>query len=80
MAAIITKSIVCFLQIFAQRCLEAGIIEVGNFIEAKPDGKLESFLKELENNGLKLTESPVYTKSKASDPLRLDKPWMIQND
>lgn len=68
------------MQVFAQRCLEAGIIEVENFNEATPGGKLDTFLKELEKNGLKLTESPQYVKKHAHDTIRMDKPWMIQND
>lgn len=68
------------MQIFAQRCLEAGIIEMENFNEAPSDGKLERFLKELENNGLKLTESPRYIKYYAADTKRMDRPWLIQND
>lgn len=51
-----------------------------NFEEAPPNGKVERFLKELENNGLKLTESPQYIKKHAPDTIRMDKPWMIQND
>lgn len=67
-------------QIFAQRCLEAGIIEVQNFNEAPEGSKLEAFFTELEKNGLKLTESPQYKKSRPSDLERMQKPWMIQND
>lgn len=67
-------------QIFAQRCLEAGIIEVQNFTEASEGSKLEAFFKELEKNGLKLSESPQYKKSRPTDLHRMDKPWMIQND
>lgn len=51
-----------------------------NFNEAPPGGKLEAFFKELEKNGLKLTESPQYVKKYAFDNIRMDKPWMIQND
>lgn len=68
------------LKVFAQRCLEAGIIEVEHFDEVTPDGKLDNFLKELEKNGLKLKESPQYVKKYAHDAIRMDKPWMIQND
>lgn len=68
------------MQIFAQRCLEAGIIEMENFNDASPNGKLERFFKELENNGLKLSESPRYIKHYAADIKRMDKPWMIKND
>lgn len=51
-----------------------------NFNEAIPGGKLDTFLKELEKNGLKLTESPQYVKKQVTDGIRMDKPWMIQND
>lgn len=67
-------------QIFAHRCLEAGIIEMENFTEATPGGKLDTFFKELEKNGLKLKESPQFKKSRPSDLDRMDKPWTIQND
>lgn len=51
-----------------------------NFNEATPGGKLDTFFKELEKNGLKLKESPQFKKSRPSDIDRMDKPWTIQND
>lgn len=51
-----------------------------NFNEATPGGKLDAFFKELEKNGLKLSESPQYKKSKPMDLDRMDRPWTIQND
>ncbi|XP_031625747.1 39S ribosomal protein L18, mitochondrial [Contarinia nasturtii] len=69
-----------FGRIFARRCLEAGIIEVANYNEAPEGSKLGRFIKELENNGLKLSESPQYKKHYAAYTFRMDKPWMIQNE
>lgn len=51
-----------------------------NFNEAQEGGKLDTFFKELEKNGLKLRESPQYVKKYAFDAERMDKPWMIKND
>lgn len=71
-----------FIQVFAQRCLEAGLIEMEceAVAEAVPNGKLEKFLNELQNGGVKLTESPRYVKYYAADHRRMDKPWNIKND
>lgn len=51
-----------------------------NYNESVPGGKMEKFFQELEKNGLKLKESPRYVKKHAPDTVRMDKPWLIQNE
>lgn len=59
----------------AQRCLESGIIEMFNSIEAKPNGKVEKFLQEIEKAGVNLTEGERYIKNYAYDTHRMEKSW-----
>lgn len=60
---------------FAQRCLESGIIEMLNSIEATPNGKIEKFLQEIEKAGVSLQEGERYVKNYAYDAYRMDKSW-----
>lgn len=64
----------------AERCLQAGIIEVFCNIEATPEGKVDKFLKELEKGGVALTESERFKKQYAYDRVRDIKPWEIHVD
>lgn len=62
-------------QLFAQRCLQAGISEMYCNIEAQEGGKVDSFLKELEDGGVRLQEGERYIKAYPSDQLRMEKSW-----
>lgn len=73
-------SSIIIYQVFANRCLEAGFIEMENFNEYKPNGKISKFIEEFERNGVRLQESPQYIKAKPSDNTRMDRPWRIDND
>lgn len=48
--------------------------------EAPPNGKVEKFLREVEKNGVSLTESERYIKASPSEQHRMEKPWEIQLD
>lgn len=67
-------------QILAERCLQAGILEVYCNIEATPEGKVDKLLKEVEKGGVALTESKRYTKFYSYDTYRDVKPWEIHLD
>lgn len=49
-------------------------------IEATPGGKVDHFLKEVENGGVILSEAERYIKSYPYDQLRMEKPWLIEVD
>lgn len=68
------------IQIFAQRCLQTGLIEMLCDIDAPPGGKVEHFLKELEDGGVILSEAEQYIKNHSYDTHRMVKPWDIQVD
>lgn len=74
-------SIVSFqFQVFAERCLQAGLIEMFCNIEGHPGGKIDHFLKEVENGGVILSEGERYKKAHPCDPFRMVKPWEINVD
>ncbi|KAI4454550.1 39s ribosomal protein l18 mitochondrial [Holotrichia oblita] len=65
-------------RVFAQRCLQMGIIEVRSDVEpSNPDGKIAAFLKTLEENGLTLTEPPQFKPAQPWDLQREEKPWEV---
>ncbi|XP_061722821.1 large ribosomal subunit protein uL18m [Cydia pomonella] len=64
-------------QVFAQRCLEAGISEMYCDIQATKGGKIERLIKEVQNGGIKLKEPEVYKKPYPWDKHRPEKPWSV---
>jgi large subunit ribosomal protein L18 len=64
-------------KVFAQRCLECGITEVYCDITPAEGGKVEKFLNEVINGGIKLTEPDVYKKPNSWDQHRPEKPWNV---
>lgn len=67
--------IIFYLQVLAQRCLEAGILEVECQLDATPNGKLEKFLQILQSNGVALKESERYIHRHPHEMTRMEKPW-----
>ncbi|KAL4713636.1 hypothetical protein ACJJTC_002983 [Scirpophaga incertulas] len=57
-------------RVFAQRCLECGIAEMFCDIKPAEGGKVEKFLKEVTNSGIKLSEPEVYKKPNPWDQFR----------
>lgn len=51
-----------------------------SYNECPPDSKIEKFIQEFEKGGVRLQESPRYTKAGPSDKIRMDRPWRIDND
>ncbi|XP_072379039.1 large ribosomal subunit protein uL18m [Diabrotica undecimpunctata] len=65
-------------RVLAQRCLQAGLIEISCFIKpSRPDDKIALFLKALEEGGVSLTEQPQYKASMPWDQERPEKPWEV---
>ncbi|CAG5046904.1 unnamed protein product [Parnassius apollo] len=64
-------------RIFAQRCLECGITEMYCDIKPVKGGKVEKFLNEVVNGGVKLEEPDVYKKPNPWDQFRPEKPWEV---
>lgn len=64
-------------KVFAQRCLEAGIAEMYCDIKPAKGGKVEKFLNEVVNGGIKLEEPEVYRKPHPWELLRPEKPWEV---
>lgn len=64
-------------QVFAQRCLESGITEMYCDIKPLPGGKVEMFLKQVIDGGIKLEEPEVYKKPNPWDQFRPEKPWEV---
>ncbi|XP_050451963.1 39S ribosomal protein L18, mitochondrial [Cataglyphis hispanica] len=63
-------------RVLAQRCLEAGICEMK--VDAELIGeKSELLIQQLKNNGICLTEPPVYKYPNSWDRYRPEKPWEI---
>lgn len=63
-------------RVLAQRCLEAGICEMR--VDAELTGeKSELLIQQLKNNGIYLTEPPVYKYPNSWDRYRPEKPWEI---
>ncbi|XP_015522267.1 large ribosomal subunit protein uL18m [Neodiprion pinetum] len=62
-------------RVLAQRCLESGISMVSCHIEVTKGGKMEAFIKELENGGIELKEPTRYKKPNPWDQHRPEKPW-----
>ncbi|XP_026740609.1 39S ribosomal protein L18, mitochondrial [Trichoplusia ni] len=67
-------------KVFAQRCLESGITEMYCDLKPVKDGKVDRFLKEVTNGGVKLEEPDVYKKPHPWDLLRPEKPWVVAEE
>ncbi|XP_045770604.1 39S ribosomal protein L18, mitochondrial [Maniola jurtina] len=67
-------------KVFAQRCLESGILEMYCDIEPVEGGKVEKFLNEVVKGGIKLQEMEVYKKPEPWDRFRPEKPWEVTED
>lgn len=65
------------LQVFSQRCLEAGLIEMWCDIQPVENGKLEKFLNEMKANGISLTEPTRVLPHRPWDQYRPEKPWEV---
>lgn len=75
-----TKDTAAFInlgRVLAHRCHQAGITEMVCNVEAVAGGKLDKFLKTVEENGVVLKEPPRYYKPKPWDAERPEKPWEI---
>ncbi|XP_030032747.2 39S ribosomal protein L18, mitochondrial [Manduca sexta] len=64
-------------KVFAQRCLESGILDMSCDIQPKQGGKVEQFLNEVVKGGVKLQEPEVYKKPNPWDQFRPEKPWEV---
>lgn len=63
-------------RVLAQRCLESGICEME--VDSELTGeKCELFIKEIEKNGIILTEPPVYQYPHFWSKTLPEKPWEI---
>ncbi|XP_049879202.1 39S ribosomal protein L18, mitochondrial [Pectinophora gossypiella] len=67
-------------KVFAQRCLESGITEMYSDLTPIKGGKLEKFLDEIVNGGIKLEEMEVYKKPNPWDMHRPEKPWEVTEE
>ncbi|CAG4932070.1 39S ribosomal protein L18, mitochondrial [Colias croceus] len=67
-------------RVLAQRCLEFGISEVYCDLKPLEGSKIEKFLKEVENGGIKLQELDVYKKPNPWDQFRPEKPWEVTEE
>lgn len=72
-----TTAFINLARVFAHRCQQSGITEMLCNIDAVPGGKLEKFLKTVEESGISLKEAPRYVHPKAWDADRPEKPWSI---
>lgn len=64
-------------QVFAQRCLEAGISEMYCDIKPLKGGKIEKLIREVANGGIKLKEPEIYKNPYPWDRHRPEKPWNV---
>ncbi|XP_035448390.2 39S ribosomal protein L18, mitochondrial [Spodoptera frugiperda] len=67
-------------KVFAQRCLESGITEMYCNIKPVEGGKVDRFIKEVVNGGVKLEEPEVYKKPNPWDLHRPEKPWEVAEE
>lgn len=72
-----TAAFVNLARVLAHRCQQSGITEMLCSIEAVPGGKLDKFLKTVEENGVTLKEAPRYFAPKPWDATREEKPWEV---
>ncbi|KAJ6635243.1 39S ribosomal protein L18, mitochondrial [Pseudolycoriella hygida] len=72
-----TSAYVNLARVFAQRCLESGLTEMLCKIKATPNGKVEKFLKTLEDEGVRLQEADQYEPDRPWNLFRPEKPWEV---
>ncbi|GBP03245.1 39S ribosomal protein L18, mitochondrial [Eumeta japonica] len=75
-----TAAFINLARVLAHRCQQAGITEMACNIEATAGGKLDQFLKTMEENGVVLKEPARYFQPKPWDAERPDKPWEVLED
>ncbi|XP_004533791.1 39S ribosomal protein L18, mitochondrial [Ceratitis capitata] len=75
-----TPAFVNLARVLAMRCLQSGITEMTSNIEAVAGGKVDKFLKTLEENGVELQEPERYVAPLPWDATRQEKPWEVQED
>lgn len=75
-----TPAFVNLGRVLAMRCLQSGITEMACNIEPVAGGKVEKFLKTLEENGVKLQEPERYVAPLPWDALRHEIPWEVLED
>ncbi|CAH1118495.1 unnamed protein product [Phaedon cochleariae] len=65
-------------RVFAQRCLQSGLIEMSCYIDApNPNGKVALFLKAVEDGGVCLKEPTQFKPIRPWDLERPEKPWEV---
>ncbi|XP_058120578.1 large ribosomal subunit protein uL18m [Anopheles ziemanni] len=64
-------------KVFAARCLDAGLTEMWSDLKPSAGGKVESFLRTVEECGVKLQEPERIRPSYSWDMHRPEKPWEI---
>lgn len=64
-------------QIFATRCMEAGLTEMRCDLQPKPNGKVDKFLETLTSCGIKLEEPERLKPARPWDMERPEKPWEV---
>ncbi|GBP71466.1 39S ribosomal protein L18, mitochondrial [Eumeta japonica] len=67
-------------RVLGQRCLESGISEMYCNIQPIEGGKIEKFLAEVVNSGVKLEEPDTYKKPNPWDQHRPEKPWEVTDE
>lgn len=72
-----TTAFINLARVLAARCQQSGITEMMCNIEAVPGGKLDKFIKTVEENGIALKEAPRYVNPKSWDATREEKPWQV---
>ncbi|CAG9791180.1 unnamed protein product [Diatraea saccharalis] len=75
-----TSAYINLAKVFTQRCLESGITEMHCDIIPTKGGKVEKFLNELVDGGIKLTEPDVYKQPNPWDQHRPEKPWEVTEE
>uniref|UniRef100_A0A0A1WNG8 Large ribosomal subunit protein uL18m n=1 Tax=Zeugodacus cucurbitae TaxID=28588 RepID=A0A0A1WNG8_ZEUCU len=75
-----TPAFVNLARVLAMRCLQSGITEMACNIDAVAGGKVEKFLKTLEENGVRLQEPERYVAPLPWDAVRNEKPWEVLED
>lgn len=70
-----TSAFVNLGRVLAQRCIQAGITVMSCNIEAVPNGKVDKFLKIMEENGVSLQEPERFKTPHPWDAYRQEKYW-----
>lgn len=72
-----TAAFINLAKIFAIRCIEAGLTEMRCDLQPKPDGKVDKFLRTLEDSGIRLHEADRIKPIQPWDMYRPEKPWEV---